>query len=225
MGRPSREQAEAALAEVSGRVDVRRVEAAHLPVLSPLRPVLPGLRRGQVVQVDGVGALAYALMAGASAAGSWCAVVGVPEFGVPSAAAMGCEPERLLLVDEPGERWVDAVAVLLEAVDVVLVRPPARPPSPVVRRLAAVARTSGSCLLVAGEWEGAMTRVRVASSLWTGLGAGHGHLRGRRVNVVAQGRGAAGGRPRSVWVWLPGPDGSVSPAGLVSVGDVDSGVA
>lgn len=217
MGSLSLEQAEVALAEVSGRVDVRPPEAAHLPVLPALRPVLPGLRRGQVVQVEGTGALAQALMAGASQAGSWCGVVGVPEFGVPSAVAMGCEAERLLLVDEPGERWVDVVAVLLESVDVVLVRPPGRTPSPVVRRLAALARTSGSCLLVAGDWEGAMSRVRVASSLWTGLDAGHGHLRGRRVKVVAQGRGAVGARPRSAWVWLPGPDGSVSPADLVPV--------
>lgn len=218
MRSPSREQVEALLAEVSDRVDVevRPLDESVLPVLPALRPVLPGLRRGQVLEVDAAGALALALLAGPSGAGSWCAVVGVPELGVLAASAMGCEPERLLLVDEPGERWVDAVAVLLEAVDVVLVRPPVRPPSPVVRRLAALARTSGSCLLVAGAWEGAMTRVRVASSLWVGLEQGHGHLRGRRVNVVAEGRGA-GGRPRSAWLWLPGPDGSVSPAELVSV--------
>ncbi len=204
--------------------DVRPAEQMHLPVVPALRPVLPGLKRGQALRVDSAGALALALMAGPSEAGSWCGVVGVPELGVVAAQAMGCEPERMLLVDEPGERWTDVVAVLLEAVDVVLVRPPVQPSPPVVRRLTALARTSGSCLLVAGEWEGAMTRVGVASSLWTGLEHGHGHLRGRRVKVVAEGRGA-GGRPRSAWVWLPGPDGSVSPAELVSVGGAESGAA
>ncbi|PSK96625.1 hypothetical protein CLV30_1255 [Haloactinopolyspora alba] len=213
---PSLEQAEAALADVSDRLDVRRFEESSLPALPALRPVLPGLRRGQVVTVDGVGALALALMAGPSQAGSWCAVVGVPDLGVPAASGMGCDPERMLLIDEPGERWVDVVAALLGAVDVVLVCPPARAPSPVVRRLSALARTSGSCLVVAGAWEGAMARLRVESSLWTGVGQGHGHLRGRRVRVVAEGRGA-GGRSRSAWLWLPGPDGSVRPADLVAV--------
>lgn len=210
------EHAEAALARVSSRVAVPEREAEPLPVLPALRAVIPGLRRGQVVEVDGAGALALSLLAEASAAGSWCGVVGMPECGVVAAAGMGCDLERLLLVDEPKERWVDVVATLLEAVDVVLVRPPVRPPSGVVRRLAALARRSGACLVVAGGWEGSMVRLRVASALWTGVGHGHGHVRGRRVKVVAEGRGG-GGRPRSAWLWLPGPDGTVSSADLVAV--------
>jgi hypothetical protein len=71
---------------------------------------------------------------------------------------------------------------------------------------------------VAGEWEGAQTRVFVARQAWEGLGAGHGRLRGRRAQVVATGRGAAA-RPRARWLWLPGSDGSVSPAYQVSVAD------
>lgn len=221
---PLHDQVEAALARVPARVsggaESRPVEDAFLPVLPALRSMLPGLRRGHVVEVDSFGALALALMAGASKAGSWCGVVGMPDYGVRAAVGMGCEAERLLLVDEPGERWVDVVAVLLEAVDVVLVRPPARLPSPMVRRLAALARTSGSCLVVAGAWAGSMLRLRVASSLWTGVGHGHGNLRARRVKVVAQGRGA-GVRPRSAWLWLPGADGSVAAADLVAVPGMD----
>ena len=213
--KPARELAKAALARVSDRVEVRLLGDSFLPVLPSLRPVVPGLRRGQVIQVE-AGSLAQALSAGASAEGSWCGVVGMPDFGVLAAAAMGCDIDRLLLVDEPGERWDEVVATLVEAVNVVVVRPPGRPPPGVVRRLTALVRKAGSCLLVAGAWDGAMVRVRVASSLWTGVGQGHGHLRGRRVQVVAEGRGS-GGRPRSAWLWLPGPDGSVSGADLVPV--------
>lgn len=184
-----------------------------LPVLPALQPVLPGLRRGQVVEVEGAGALALALLAGASAAGSWCAVVGWPSCGVLAASGMGCDLERMLLVDEPGERWADVVATLLEAVDIVLVRPPGRPPPGLVRRLTAISRKAGSVLIVAGSWEGAVARLRVDSSLWTGVEQGHGHLRGRRVKVVAEGRG----RPRAAWLWLTRSSGEVAPAELVAV--------
>jgi hypothetical protein len=186
-------------------------------VLPALQSLLPGLRRGQVVEVDSVGALAIALLAGASKAGSWCAVVGWPSFGGLAASGMGCCLDRLLLVDDPGERWSDVVVTLLDAVDVVLVRPPVRPPSGLVRRIMAVARKSGSSLIAAGSWEGAATRLRVESALCTGVEQGHGHLRGRRVKVVAERRG----RPESAWLWLPGPSGEVASAELTAVNEMN----
>jgi hypothetical protein len=197
-------------------------DAGQCSVLPALRTLLPGgLRRGQALAVDGVGALPLALIAGAVAAKSldsaaWCAVVGVPEFGMLAAADMGADLDRILLVDEPGERWPDVVATLLAAVEVVVVRPPVRPSTGVARRLMALARQHGASLVVIGAWEGAQLRLQVTSSLWTGLGDGHGHLRGRRVKVEADGRGA-GVRPRAAWLWLPAPDGTVRPADLEPV--------
>ena len=184
-----------------------------LPVLPALRGVLPGLRRGQVMSVDGIGALATALAAGVSADGAWCAAVGMPDLGVLAGVAMGVDPQRLLLVDEAGERWPEVVATMLGAVELVLLRPPVNPSAVQVRRLTAHARRHGAVLVVTGPWEGAHLRLRVASSLWTGLSGGHGHLRGRRVQVVVEGKGP----PRTAWLWLPGPDGMVGPADLVPV--------
>lgn len=190
-----------------------------IPVLPALQGLLPGgLPRGQVVAVDAPGALPLALVAGAVPAGVptvdlWCAVVGLPECGVLAAAGMGADPDRLILVEQPGERWADVVATLLPATRVVLVQPPAPPPIGVTRRLIALARQHGAALVVIGPWDGARLRLQVTSSLWTGLEHGYGHLRGRRVKVVADGRGA-GVRPRSAWLWLPGPDGSVASADL-----------
>lgn len=126
---------------------------------------------------------------------------------------MGVDPQRLLLVDEPGERWPEVVATMLGAVEMVLLRPPVSPSAVQVRRLTAHARRHGAVLVVAGPWEGAQVRLWVASSLWTGLSDGHGHLRGRRVQVVAEGKGP----PQRSWLWLPGPDGTVGPADLVPV--------
>jgi hypothetical protein len=191
-----------------------------VPVLPALRPVLPGggLRPGSVVCVDGPGAgsLGLALIAGAcqdpsSPGGGWCAAVGLPEFGVLAAAGMGADPARLLLVDDPGDRWPDVLATLFEAVGLVLVRLPERLAPGVARRLTALARKHGCVLAVAGDWAGAQLRLRVDTTEWTGLGDGHGQLTGRRAHVIAEGRGAAA-QGRETWIWLPGPDGLVTPA-------------
>lgn len=213
-----------ALASVSGRAPDPGDADTLLPVLPAFHGLLPGLRRGQVTTVDVSGALPLALLAGPSQAGSWCAVVGMPETGIAAAAELGCDLNQILLVDEPGNRWTDVVAALLEAVDVVLLRPPAQPQTGVARRLTALARTSGTAMLVAGGWEGASLRLRVDSSSWMGVEDGHGRLHSRRVKIVAEGR-AAGGRPRSAWLWLPGPDGTVSRAELASVTSMEDRLA
>jgi hypothetical protein len=184
-----------------------------LPVLPALRDLLPGggLQRGSVVTSGDWGLLSLALVAGAVADGAWCAVVGVPAVGMRAAAEAGVDPGRVLLVAEPGPRWPQVVASLLDGFDVVLLCPPDPPPAQLRRKLEAAARRYGSVLVVAGDWPGAQSRLLVTSAEWTGIGTGHGRLRARRAQVVASGRGA-GERPRSAWLWLPGPDGSVTPA-------------
>src|SRR6266542_3987962 len=124
-----------------------------LPVPRALEPLLPdrGLRRGGTVAVDGSLALALALVAGASAAGSWVVAVGLPDLGVVAAAEAGIVLERLALVPRAGAAaWGAVVAALLDAIDVVLVRPPARLSAAVARRLAARARERRSVLLLVG---------------------------------------------------------------------------
>lgn len=199
------------------------VSAETVPVLPGLRDVIPGgaLRAGSVVGVDGSASLGVALVAGVSGhggaegRGGWCGVVGMPDFGVLAAAGMGAEPERLLLVDEPGERWPDVVAALVEAVDLVLLRPPAPPAGAAVRRLSALVRKHGCVLALSGpyerQWPGVQLRLRVAEAEWEGVGDGHGLLSARLARVVADGRGGG----RSAWVWLPGPDGTVTAATAV----------
>ncbi|HEX6468552.1 MAG TPA: hypothetical protein VF069_05600 [Streptosporangiaceae bacterium] len=187
----------------------------QVTVLPALRPVIPGgaLRPGWVVCVGGPGrgSLGLALVAGAAGGGGWCAAVGLPDLGVVAAIEMGAEPARLLLVDEPGGRWPDVVAALIDAVDLVLLRPAERPSPTAVRRLMALARRGRCVLVVDGDWPGAQLRLSVAAAEWEGLGDGHGRLAGRRARVAADGRGAAGAG-RAAWVWLPGPAGQVSKA-------------
>lgn len=209
------------LREVAGRA--RPVVLAGervLPVAPALSPLLPdgGLRRGSTMCVGGGPAatsLALALVAEASALGSWCAAVGWPSLGVVAAAELGVALERFPLVASPppGE-WPTIVAAVLDAFDVVLARPPARLPLGQARRLSARARERGAVLLLAGgdaHVEGADVRLTTAAPEWHGLGAGHGHLTGRVVDVVARGRGAAS-RERRVRVWLPAPGGGIAEA-------------
>jgi hypothetical protein len=208
-----------------------------LPVVPALEPLLPGrgLRRGTTVAVASSAALALALVAGASAAGSWVAAVGLPDLGIVAAAETGIALERLALVPSPGARaWPAVVAAFLDAVDVVLVRSPPRLPADQARRLAARARERGAVLVPLGAWsQPADLRLAVTSSAWQGLGQGHGHLLARRVEVSIAGRGAAT-RERRFLLWLPSPDGTITlleqdarvgsggPAGLAPAGDGDA---
>ena len=198
----------------AAQLQERQPGEAVLPTLPPLRPLLPagGLARGSVVAVDQYGMLCLALIAGASAAGAWCAVAGIPEFGVVAAAEAGIEPDRLLLVPDPGRRWPQVVATLLEGCEIVIVRPEAAPPAPVRRRVEAVLRRHAGVILAVGEWAGAPLRLKVTRQNWAGLGDGHGRLQACQADVIAQGRGAAG-RPRRQRLWLPAPDGAVAAAG------------
>ena len=193
-------------------------DADLLPVLPALRELLPfgALQRGSVVAAGDWSMLCTALAAGPVASGAWCAAAGIAEFGVVAAADAGLDPARLLLVPDLGQNWPQVVASLLDGCDLVLLRPPDRPSAQVRRRLEAAVRRYGAVLLVAGPWEGAQVRLRVTSQAWVGIGMGHGRLRCRRVQVVADGRGEWS-RAQARWLWLPGPDGTITQADAPAV--------
>jgi hypothetical protein len=205
-----------------------------LPVLPALAPLFPrrGLQRGGVVTV-GIGdgsagaggggrgpaagaagggtTLGFALLAAASVA-SWCAAVGTADPGIVAWAELGVDLGHLVLVPCPGPRWAEAAAILFDGMDVVLVRPPGPVRPGVARRLAARARERRGVLVVLGArgWpEGADVQLTVEAGAWLGVEAGHGHLQGRRVEVVASGRRAAA-RPVRIDLWLPAPSGLVA---------------
>gem|GEM_PF-1313659 len=184
-----------------------------VPVLPALQPLVgPGLRRGATLAVVGSTSLVLALLAGASLAGSWVGVVGLPTLGLVAAAEMGVALDRLALVPHPGREWPTVTAALVDALDIVVVRPPPHARSGDARRLAARARERGAVLVIAaGGWPGPDIQLTVTAGEWAGLDSGAGHLRARRVAVQATGRRDAA-RPRHAWLWLPGPDGTVTTA-------------
>ena len=201
----------------TGELGAERV----LPVLPELRELLPGggLRRGSTVAVGarfdragrpvwsaGATSLLLALIAAASRAGSWCAVVGVPALGVAAADELGVALDRLALVPYPGPDWATVVAALLDGVDVVVAATPGPVAATVTGRLAARARHRGGVLVPYGRWDGADVTLDAVRGVWHGLGQGRGRLRCRQLTITAHGRGAAA-VPKRVDVWLPGGSG------------------
>jgi hypothetical protein len=181
-----------------------------LPVGVALRPLLPGLRRGGTVAVSGSTSLLFALLAEASAAGSWCAVVGLPRLGLVAAAEAGIAVERLALVPHPGPDWAAVVGALIDGIDIVVMATPTGVPAALATRLVARARQRGGVLVPVGRWPGADLTLEVVGGAWHGIGEGRGRLRRREVEILANGRGAAA-RPRRVRLWLPGPTGAAQP--------------
>lgn len=201
-----------------------------LPLAPALRPLFPGgaLRRGSMVALaplnPGTTSLLFAMLAAASAAGSWCAAVGLPDLGLVAAAEAGVVVDRLALVPQPGPEWPGVVAALLDGVDIVALAAPGALAPAVVSRLAARARQRGAVLVPVGRWSGAELTLEVVTRAWHGLGHGdRGQGRGRlgrhEVEVLARGRGAAA-RPRRTHLWLPTPTEGAEPTAVEHSADV-----
>lgn len=172
-------------------------------------PALAGLvqlRAGGSYAVDSA-SLALALLAGPSRSGSWCAAVGVRDFGAEAARALGVDLDRTVLVPDPGEQWLEVVAALVDVVTVVLVQPSGRVTEQVAAKLGARLRKRSAALVAlcgpGSDWPRAEVRLTTRSPAWNGVGEGHGHLRARRLLVEAH-RGSA--PPRRGALWFPAED-------------------
>jgi hypothetical protein len=202
-----------ASALVTERETVDELDEDALPVPGPLARLLPGdgLRRGWTVSATGT-ALILALVAEATQAGAWCAVVGMPELGVLAAHELGVAVERLAVVPEPGADAPAVIAALMDGCDIVLVGKTCRITPAYARRLSARARSRRVVLLSTTDWPAAQVQLTCDSGQWQGLGDGHGRLTERQLVVRATGRSSAA-RPKQAHVLLPAQAGGVAPAG------------
>jgi len=167
---------------------------------------LPRLRTGSAFMVDNA-SLALALLSGPSQAGEWIGIVGVPDLGYESAAELGVDLSRTIVVPEPGEHWLSVLAGLAEIASVVLVRPPQTVTPSQAERLRSRLRLKGAALVSWGMWPRCEATFSLRSSHWVGLGRGHGHLSSRLAEVDVAWHGTS---PRSVQLWLPGADAQVT---------------
>jgi hypothetical protein len=182
------------------------------PAAQPVRthPALAGLLQMQTGCSYGVesASLATMLLAGPSADGAWCGVVGSPGrdgvgLGLEAAAAAGVDLSRTILVPDPGDAWLEVTAALIDVLGIVVVRPPTRVSEGDAARLSARLRQRGSILIGWGDWPRCDARLGLTDVAWVGLGSGHGHLQARQATVeVRRGVGPAS----SARLWLPDVD-------------------
>lgn len=192
------------------RVQGRRMEAAVRPVHPALAELLPsgGLRAGSAYTVAPSTSLLLSLLARPSREGAWCAAVGMPELGAEAAAGLGVALERLVLVPEPGPRWLAVAATLAEVMPVVAVRPGGAVSDAEASRFMARLRDRGASLLVQGVWPQAEAALQIVDSQWDGLGDGYGYLSSRTVTIAVQSRRSP--VPRRARLMLPDRDGALT---------------
>ena len=196
-----------------------------LPVPAVFHSLLPsaGLQRGWTTRVEGNRsgrALAWALLADVTRSGGWIAAVDVPGISLVAASEVGVSVERVLVVNgSSAETWASAIGALIGSVDVVLFGAPQHRVTPsVYRRIASRCRERGTVLLELGgspqsrsgggkqlEYDLSFEVVDVS---WNGLGAGHGRLLSRELDVAVGGRRAQS-RQRQGRFAVPSSDGSI----------------
>ena len=144
------------------RMQRNKLDTRALPTNPALADLVPGgaLAAGSAYSVADSTTLALSLLQGPSAAGAWCAVVGVPDLGVEAAAGLGIDLERLVLVPHPGEQWLSVVSALVDVVSIMLVRPPVRDGRVRITdgsasKLASRLRQREAVLVSLGDWPGA----------------------------------------------------------------------
>jgi hypothetical protein len=191
------------LSELRERVNQMQGRPAAQPVAT--HPALAGLLQLQTGSSYSVSSasLVMALMAGPSADGAWCAVVGSAEFGLEAAAATGVELRRTILVPDPGEAWLEVTAALIDVLGVVVVVPPPGVRDKDVSRIGARLRQRGGILIAWGDWPRCEARLTMRDVEWVGTGRGHGHLQARSATVEVR-RGTAPARTGRLW--LPDAD-------------------
>jgi hypothetical protein len=170
-----------------------------VPLAPPWDRCIPGssLRRGSTVAVQapvgwGGVSIALSLLSDASAKGHWVGVVGVDDPGVVAIADLGLDLRRVLFVPRPRGAWVESAADLLDGVDFLVLRPPAKAPHAAARRLMDRVRERGTILIVLTEpgasWPlPADIDIDVVQTRWER----NSRLESRYITVRVGGRGSA----------------------------------
>ena len=186
-----------------------RLHQRTLPTPEALASLFPGgaLREGGVYTVQGSWQLALACISELSRHGTWCGIIGCPEFGAEAAARLDIALERCVLVPTPGAQALSVIDTLSGTLGALVIGSLHRLRPHDAERIAARLRERGAILITVGDWSRPDTHLRVTGSQWAGLGAGYGVLtereltveshdqRGVRTHIVRFARGALAAAP------------------------------
>jgi hypothetical protein len=220
VGRLARPYVDPRLDQIRSRV--APVTLAHeqtMPIVATMAELFTerALVRGRTLVCTGPAATSVAMemVSAAVVAGSWLAVVDVPTFGLDAASETGIPLERVVAIASEGDHathgrgaaWVDVMAAAVDGFDVVVARQPdAQTSEAALRKLSTRIRQRGAVVVVLDDAEGVASDgsrcdglrcdgiIESSGISWSGLGAGHGHLRARTVDLSASGRRFPGRR-------------------------------
>jgi len=161
-----------------------RLDRTALPVLAPLRVVLPhGLPRGSVIVAHGSTFAVLSMLVQASVDGSWIAVVGAPDLNYVAVHDIGIVLERTVAIPYPEDHAAKAIAALLEGLDIIFVGAHCVLRDGEKRTLLARARERGAVIVSQQDWPGARCILTGEGGTWSGLAGigkeGLGRLRER----------------------------------------------
>lgn len=172
------------------------------PLPAALAPLVPygSLRAGSSVAVTGTGSTSLLLALASAAAGTdaWCAIAGMPDLGLRAALDAGLDPCRLAILPDAGEQRAQVLSALVDGVGVVLLGAELPLTPALWRTLLGRARTHDTLVLAATPPGRADLHLQASCRGWTGLSAGSGRLRRRRLAITSEGRGIAGQREAEV---------------------------
>lgn len=208
----------ARMAAIPGRVGVAEpapvsttAPSKLLPIPGGLGAALPegGLPRGGVITTVGRLYPLLGLLAAATGAGEWVAVLGGPQLGLLAVAEMGGDLSRLAHIPDPGADPLAVAAVLLEGVDVVVLDVPGSAAPSRMRAVLARVRSHDAILLTTqAGWARPDLEMRCEIAEYSGLGRGRGRLRSMTFDIRVSGRSAH--RPRTTRVQLASASGCSS---------------
>lgn len=181
------------------------MEGIWLPVPAAFAPLLPhgAVRSGSVIEVTGSTAVLLHLIAALAGREAWSVVVARPDLGLAAALAAGVDPERLVLVPEPGAGAGQVLGALVDGFDVVVSGDCPALSGRERRALAQRVRHRGAVLISSTPWPEAALRLSASVRSSDGF-----EVRGRAesVGVVVDAVSRGDDRRRRAVIHLT-PDG------------------
>lgn len=176
---------------------LRQTTAPILPISNDMNSILQqrGIPLGSCVGITGSTSLLHVLLKGPTLKKLWCAIVGMPDFGVLAATELGVDIKRLLFLPYPRTKWVKAASSLLDACSVVVVNLQNSYSHAEAQHLAARARHHRHVLVLTGkyatQWPQLDLSLHCDTIHWDGIKNGDGYLHQQHLEITATGKGTS----------------------------------